>query len=348
MRARATEASAGPKAMGPMPAFRIGAADDAGEREADAIADRVLGASVLHRKCKKCEEEEERLSRHADGGAVAASAGADVAAVLAEPGRRLRAVDAAYFSARLGTSLAGVRVHDGPAADRAAGSVGARAFALGEALVFARGEYCPDTPDGRHLIAHELAHVAQDRSGGMLRRDASETVWGFPVTRSMCGCRTDLRDDAEFADTMRDAYRACDLPANPTGTDVEACVDAAVPGTVIGGTTSPGGVVTVAPTSADPCGRIEARATRVHEHFHVRQADRYARRIGGAYFEEWRRLAGDPDREAKIAASHPAEHARFLDIWNDGHAWARGEIESYTWERRFLVDVGRALGRICS
>lgn len=347
MRSLATQVPATPPAPAALSSFRIGAPDDAAEREADAIADRILGGAMLHRTCKACEEEE-RLSRRADRRAVAASAGADVAAVLAEPGERLRTADAAYFGARLGTSLSGVRVHVGPGADRAAGSVGARAFALGDALVFARGEYRPDMPEGRALLAHELAHVMQDRSGAMLRRDTSETVWGFPVTRSMCGCRTDVREDATFADTMRDAYRACDLPANPTGTDVEACVDAAVPGTVIGGTTSPGGAVTVAPTSPDPCGRIEARATRVHEHFHVRQGDRYARRIGGAYFAEWRRLAGDPDRETKIAASHPVEHARFLAIWNDGHEWALAEVESYTWERRFLTDVRRALGRICA
>lgn len=347
MKAVATRLPEPPAPMVTAPSFRIGAIDAAAEREADAIADRVLGTGVLRRKCKECEEEV-RLSRLADGGMVAASAGTDVGAVLAEPGERLRPADAAYFGARLRTSLAGVRVHRGPSADRAAQSVGARAFALGNSLVFARDEYRPDAPEGRRLLAHELAHVAQGEAGGLLRRQTSETVWGFPVTRSMCGCRAEVREDAAFADELREAYAACDVPANPLGHDVEACVDAAVPGTVVAGTTSPGGVVTVAPTSADPCARVEARATRVHEHFHVRQGDRYARRVGGAYFAEWRRLAGDPDRETKLAASHPADHARFLAIWNDGHEWAQGEVESYRWQRRFLVDVNRALGRICS
>lgn len=189
------------------PAFRIGAIDDAAEREADAIADRVLGQSVLRRKCKQCEEEE-RLSRRADGGHVAGSAGTEVGAALAEPGQALRAGDAAFFGARLGADLGAVRVHDGPAADRAARSVGARAFALGDALVFARGEYRPEAPEGRQLLAHELAHVAQDREGGAIHRQPAPaprthvfdeqgvTVFVRPSCATTAGFSFDIMEDA--------------------------------------------------------------------------------------------------------------------------------------------------------
>lgn len=150
------------------PAFRIGAVDDAAERDADVIADRILGAPTLRRTCAQCEEE--RLSRSADGSAVVDSARSDVARAVAESGHALRPTDAAFFGTSLGTTLHSIRVHDGPTADRAARSVGARAFALGEDLVFARGAYRPETAGGRRLLAHELAHVAQDRLGGTLRR----------------------------------------------------------------------------------------------------------------------------------------------------------------------------------
>lgn len=145
--------------MPPAPAsFRIGAPDDAAEREADAIAARVLDDATLHR-------------RTSGGTAIAGDAGAAVAGALAAPGRPLAASDQAFFAARLGADLAGVRIHDGPAADRAARSVGARAFALGGDLVFARGAYRPQEPDGRRLLAHELAHVAQDGQPATLRRE---------------------------------------------------------------------------------------------------------------------------------------------------------------------------------
>lgn len=180
-----------------MPAFRIGAADDAAEREADAIADRVLGTPVLRRKCAQCEEED-RLSRRADGGTVASSARSTVGAALAESGARLRPGDARFFGTRLGTSLAGVRVHDGPSADRAARSVGARAFALGDDLVFARGEYQPETSAGRRLLAHELAHVVQHRADDTLRRtgDACPSDW-----------ETTVDDDADRGLEMIDVAR---------------------------------------------------------------------------------------------------------------------------------------------
>lgn len=158
-------------ATAPSPTFRIGRADDAAEHEADAMADRAL-SGVLRRKCQACEDEEKTLSRSADGGNVAGDASSAVDGALAESGRPLPAGEAAFFGTRLGVNLAGVRVHDGPAADHAARSVGARAFALDNRLVFARGEYRPQQADGRRLLAHELAHVAQD-GGGTLRRQAA-------------------------------------------------------------------------------------------------------------------------------------------------------------------------------
>jgi hypothetical protein len=54
-----------------------------------------------------------------------------------------------------------VRIHDDPDADRAAQEVGARAFAVGNDIYFARGEYSPGTGTGSELLEHELAHTAQ-------------------------------------------------------------------------------------------------------------------------------------------------------------------------------------------
>jgi hypothetical protein len=63
----------------------------------------------------------------------------------------------------VGAGLADVRVHDGVAADGLTRAVQARAFATGREVFFARGEYRPDTSAGKHLLAHELTHVAQQR-----------------------------------------------------------------------------------------------------------------------------------------------------------------------------------------
>jgi hypothetical protein len=66
------------------------------------------------------------------------------------------------FSGSLG-ELSDVRVHTDDTADRLNRSVSARAFATGTDVYFAKGEYSPGSTDGDKLIAHELAHVAQQR-----------------------------------------------------------------------------------------------------------------------------------------------------------------------------------------
>jgi hypothetical protein len=172
MRAHAETSGGRSAAASPPPAFRIGAAHDPAEADADRVAARVLGDGVLRRKCDACEREE-TLSRRADGGSVSPGAPRAVRAALAEGGAPLAAPDAAFFGSAMSADLSGVRVHTGAAADRAARSVGARAFALGQHLVFAEGAYRPSSASGRALLAHELAHVAADRRGPTLRRQAA-------------------------------------------------------------------------------------------------------------------------------------------------------------------------------
>lgn len=66
---------------------------------------------------------------------------------------------------RLGQDLGGVRVHDDMQAQNAARRLGARAFALAGNVYMGEGQNRPATEAGRRLLAHELTHVAQQRSG---------------------------------------------------------------------------------------------------------------------------------------------------------------------------------------
>jgi hypothetical protein len=91
------------------------------------------------------------------------------AAPVAPPDGEGRPLDPplrSFFEARLGADLAAVRIHDGDEAAAAARARGARAFTLGDDVFFAAGRYAPATPEGRWLLAHELAHVAQARRPG--------------------------------------------------------------------------------------------------------------------------------------------------------------------------------------
>jgi hypothetical protein len=69
---------------------------------------------------------------------------------------------AARMSSSLG-DLSDVRVHTDSRAHELNHAVSARAFATGSDVYFAPGEYKPNTNDGDKLIAHELAHVVQQR-----------------------------------------------------------------------------------------------------------------------------------------------------------------------------------------
>ena len=70
-----------------------------------------------------------------------------------------------FFQQRLGHDLNPVRVHTGDRAAASARAVDARAYTVGSDIVFGANEYAPSTPSGQHLLAHELAHVAQQRHG---------------------------------------------------------------------------------------------------------------------------------------------------------------------------------------
>ncbi|TMQ15824.1 MAG: DUF4157 domain-containing protein, partial [Deltaproteobacteria bacterium] len=63
--------------------------------------------------------------------------------------------------------VSGVSAHQGPAAGQAATALGARAFAVGNAVAF-------DGPPDLHTAAHEAAHVVQQRSGVQLKGGVGE------------------------------------------------------------------------------------------------------------------------------------------------------------------------------
>lgn len=79
----------------------------------------------------------------------------------------------AFFERGFGQDFSQVRVHTGPDAGAFARSMGAKAVTSGDDIAFAQGRFAPDSTPGRTLLAHELAHVAQQRQGG--GSDASES-----------------------------------------------------------------------------------------------------------------------------------------------------------------------------
>jgi hypothetical protein len=83
-------------------------------------------------------------------------------------GRPLPADVRRFFEPRFGTDLSQVRIHDDSAAAQTAKHINARAFTHHNHIGFDRGQYNPHTDEGRHLLAHELAHVNQQTDSNTL------------------------------------------------------------------------------------------------------------------------------------------------------------------------------------
>jgi hypothetical protein len=83
------------------------------------------------------------------------------------------------MESRFGTSFGDVKVHTGGSAHDSAKSVNAQAYTVGSNIVFQDGKYDPGSDSGKHMIAHELTHVVQQRSGPV---DGSEAGGGVKVS----------------------------------------------------------------------------------------------------------------------------------------------------------------------
>ncbi len=98
---------------------------------------------------------------HSDGERQGAAAGVDT--VVRSPGEALDGRSRQMMESRFGHDFGDVRVHADTQASDSAQAVGAAAYTTRNHVVFGRGRYQPRAPAGRHLLAHELAHVVQQR-----------------------------------------------------------------------------------------------------------------------------------------------------------------------------------------
>ncbi|HKG13022.1 MAG TPA: DUF4157 domain-containing protein [Pyrinomonadaceae bacterium] len=119
--------------------------------------------TVAGGECESCGEEKARASvqRSAVNAAPPGEAPPAVGEALRSAGRPLEPAARSFFESRLGHDFSGVRVHTDAKASESASAVNALAYTVGRDVVFRAGQYSPSTPDGRRLLAHELAHVVQ-------------------------------------------------------------------------------------------------------------------------------------------------------------------------------------------
>ena len=179
-----------PRCQSAASGLKISEPNDPYEREADAVADRVMRMAGAERPAAPTEpvlqpkratyqgkdDEEKLLQTKAESSSFSAqsspgcsSAPSSVHAALSAPGQPLAAETRAFFEPRFGHDFSGVRVHTGAAAEQSAREVNAKAYTVGDDIVFGVGRLAPETHEGRRLIAHELTHVVQQTGPDVIR-----------------------------------------------------------------------------------------------------------------------------------------------------------------------------------
>ncbi len=176
----------------------VGSAADPLEREADAMAEAVMrmpasspepphaltaASGMLQRACAACQADDEakvrrkRADEEIDGKLLgpppAITAGLEQRIGNLGNGANLPTSERGFFEPRFGHDFGDVRVHADAEAGALARDLNARAFTIGADVVFGSGEFSPGAAGGRFLLAHELAHVVQQRPapGNTVRRD---------------------------------------------------------------------------------------------------------------------------------------------------------------------------------
>lgn len=201
-------------ATAPLPTrLAIGSSSDASERDADRIAAEVTsGPGAVAGAPDGVAAVAPRIQAKGGSatGITAPVAPPLVHRVLQGAGRPLDASARSYMEPRFQRGFAGVRVHDGAEAAASAASINARAYTVGNHVVFGAGQYAPATAAGRRLIAHELAHVVQQggapAGAGVIRR--------AEVDDRSCAGLTDIETDIDTMvnTAIKDARAAASKP----------------------------------------------------------------------------------------------------------------------------------------
>ncbi len=175
--------------------LRVGALDDRYEQEADHMAKAVSrisepplsfprapevspGQYAVQRKFAACgapcpEYEKKKVQRHrregtTDFGLAMESVPAGIQTqieTMRGHGAPLPPASRTFFEPRFAADFSKVRIHHDVRAARIADALHARAFTVGQDIVFGTGEY---RPNDRRLTAHELTHVVQQAGGASL------------------------------------------------------------------------------------------------------------------------------------------------------------------------------------
>ena len=217
-----TTTAPSPETMPPTPTseLMVGGVNDPAEREADRVADDVVGlidramsaeppATLTAADTKSGRIR--RAVRTESRGAAASAAGGPVPRDIARGfaaqrggGQPLGASIRTPMEDAFGADLSKVRVHTGTSANRLARSVDASAMTLGSDIFFSEGHFAPQRRAGRRLLAHELTHTLQQSHGQQrdIRRSRRPLVIRRKYVLNKVTSNAHLRDETDWDTTI--------------------------------------------------------------------------------------------------------------------------------------------------
>lgn len=128
------------------------------------------GSAGITGKCEDCNHKELVVQRSVISQPSGSPTPPIVHEALRSPGQRLDLGTQQFMEQRFGHDFSRVRVHTDKRAADSAAAVNALAYTVGSDLVFAEGQFAPETEPGKRLLAHELTHTLQQNETGIFRQ----------------------------------------------------------------------------------------------------------------------------------------------------------------------------------
>lgn len=186
------------------PKLTIGSQNDSYEMEADSMADKVMRLpenNFVQRKCASCENEEENIQRKSITPFIQTKSASEnqTSDQLASSinttrgsGSSLDHQTKSFMESRFGNDFSSVNIHTGSDAVQMNRELNAQAFTTGTDIYFNEGKYQPHTDSGKHLLAHELTHVVQQK----------QQIQKLAMPESIPGCDAEQQKKLEEAEAI--------------------------------------------------------------------------------------------------------------------------------------------------
>jgi hypothetical protein len=178
----------------------VGASNDVYEKEADDMANKIIGDTPGQLKFTSANQLQKKESN-----ADPVSAPPIVQdALSSSSGRSMDEDTRSYMESRFNYDFSNVRIQDNELAAKSANSINALAYTSGNNIVFNSGQYNPGSDPGKRLLAHELTHVVQQN--GMISRQPAPARQGRRFSHH--GVSVLIRTSCDAADFGLDTVEA--------------------------------------------------------------------------------------------------------------------------------------------